>query len=563
MHDQEHPPPRWARWTLAALAALLVCAGFGAVTARAELSLGPHQALYEVTSDSDLVIDLGPLGRIVSSSPLPLGLGVSVTVQEIPADLTAVDAPRTLAAMSGDLDSYLQFFDSPEQTIDTASRALIEDAALRAAGAFVLVLLVFMAVRVALGARRRGELVASLAPHTWRIVGAAGLVVLVWVTSTGSVATRRPAEPTQASTVFAGTALEGARLTGRLARVIDTYSGQLAGLYQNNSGYYQTAREHLEVAWDEADAREIARTAPATGGDTDSGGAAGGPDVGSGGSDGAAEPAPGATPEPPPDTLTVLLVADLHCNTGMTPLLRTAVARSGAGLVLNAGDTTINGTDVENVCVDSFATAVPDDVPLVVADGNHDSVLTSRAERSQGETVLDGSVVEAAGLRILGDRDPLETRIGGGSTAVREETPAEAGERLRDVACAARDDGDRIDLLLVHTPAVGDAGLRSGCVPFQLSGHMHKRIGPDAIGYGLRYVNSTTGGASLGKLSVGPLQYPTAMTVLRFDTVSRSFTQLREITVDTDQSVVVGEWEPMPPAWPLPGTEPARPGEPR
>ncbi|MBO0608102.1 metallophosphoesterase family protein [Myceligenerans salitolerans] len=554
MPAHNHLPSRWARWTVAVVATVLVCAAFGATTARAELSLGPHQALYEVTGDSHLVIDLGPLGRIVSSSPLPLGLGVSVTVQEIPADLTAVGASRTLEAMSRDLDAYLQFFDTPDQTVQTVSRALVEDAATRTVVAFGIVVLACLAVRAALGARRRDELTAMIAPRTWQIVGTATLVVFVWATSTGSVPVRRTTEPAEASMVFAGTALEGATFTGRLARVIDTYSGQLVGLYRNNSGYYTTARENLEVAWDEADARERAASVET--------GTAAGTGVGDGGATEPDATEPTGPPEPPPDTLTVLLVSDLHCNTGMTPLLRTAVARSGADIMLNAGDTTINGTGVENVCVDSFATAVPDDVPFVVADGNHDSVLTSAAERSQGQIVLDGDVVEVGGLRILGDRDPLETRIGGGTTAVREETPAEAGERLRDVACEARDVGERIDVLLVHTPAVGDAGLRSGCVPFQLSGHMHKRIGPDAIGYGLRYVNSTTGGASLGKLSVGPLQYPSSMTVLRFDTVSRSFTQLREVVVDPDQSVTVGDWESMPPSWPLPGTEPARPGEP-
>ncbi|RPF20558.1 metallophosphoesterase family protein [Myceligenerans xiligouense] len=555
MHDRKHKPARWARWVVAVVATLLACAVFGATTARAELSLGPHQALYEVTGDPHLVVDLGPLGRIVSSSPLPLGLGVSVTVQEIPADLTAVGASRTLQAMSRDLDAYLQFFDSPESTTETVARALVQDAVIRALVAFGLVVLVGVAVRALLGARRRGELVAIVAPRTWQIVGTAALVVLVWATSTGSVPVRRAAEPAEASMVFAGTALEGATFTGRLARVIDTYSGQLVGLYRNNSGYYTTAGENLVAAWDEADARERAATAGF--GPAEPGAAEPGDD------DGAAVSRPTGPPEPPPDTLTLLLVSDLHCNTGMTPLLRTAVARSGADVLLNAGDTTINGTGVENVCVDSFATAVPDDVPFVVADGNHDSVLTSAAERSQGQTVLDGEVVEVAGLRILGDRDPLETRIGGGTMAIREETPAEAGNRLRDVACEARDAGERIDVLLVHSPAVGDAGLRSGCVPFQLSGHMHKRIGPEALGYGLRYVNSTTGGASLGKLSVGPLQYPSAITVLRFDTVSRSFTQLREIVVDPDQSVTVGDWESMPPAWPLPGNEPVRPGEPR
>lgn len=562
MHHEEHMPPRWVRWTVAALATVLVCAGFGVTTARAELSLGPHQALYQVTGDPHLEVDLGPLGRIVADSPLPLGLGVRITVEEIPADLTAVGAPRTLDAMSEDLDAYLQFFASPQQTVETASRALIKDAVQRSLVAFGVLLLVFFVIREVLGARRRGELIALLAPRTWQIVGVGALVLLVWVTSTGSVPVRKTPEASQASVVFSGTSLEGARLTGRLAGVIDTYSGQLVGLYRNNSGYYSEAQENLVEAWDQADARELAEAAEVPGG--------GGPGVpggtGTQGPDGpASTPDPSGGPQPPPDTMTVLLVSDLHCNTGMTSLLRAIVSRSAADLVVNAGDTTINGTDVENVCVDSFATAVPDAVPFVVADGNHDSVVTSAAERAQGQIVLDGEVVEAAGLRILGDRDPLETRIGGGTNTVREETPDQVADRLRDVACQARDDGEPIDLLLVHTPAVGEAGLRSGCVPMQLSGHMHKRIGPETVGYGVRYVNSTSGGASKGRLSVGPLQYPGSMTLLRFDTVSRTFTQLREIVVDPDQSVSVADWESVPTPTPLPEQRQrsALPNEPR
>ncbi|GAA1868058.1 metallophosphoesterase [Myceligenerans crystallogenes] len=555
MAQQERKsPPRWARWGVAVVAVVLACAFFGTTTARAELSLGPHQALYEVTGDPHLVIDLGPLGRIVADTPLPLGLGVSITVHEIPADLTAVDAPRTLDALSRDLDSYLQFFDSPEQTVATAAQALVQDAAVRTVVAFGVVVCLFLAVRAVLGARRRGELAALLAPRTWQLTGAAALVVVIWVTSTGSTPVRRAPDYAD-STVFAGTALEGAALTGRLAGVIDTYSGQLAGLYRSNSGYYLIANENLTDAWDAADMRELdqlarleeARGEGAAGGRRGPGQDRSGPGPGE-----TAGPSPVPAPSPPPDTVTVLVVSDLHCNTGMTPLVRTAVRRSGAELVLNAGDTTINGTDVENVCVDSFATAVPDDVPFVVSDGNHDSQLTSAAERSQGQIVLGGGVVEVAGLRILGDRDPMETRIGGGTTSPRKETSAQAGERLRDVACEEQQGAGKIDLLLVHTPAVGGPGLQSGCVPFQLSGHMHRRIGPEQVGYGVRYVNSTTGGASLGRLSVGPLQYPAAMSVLRFSTVSRTFVQVREIVVAPDRAVTVGDWEPVPQPAPLP-----------
>ena len=41
--------------------------------------------------------------------------------------------------------------------------------------------------------------------------------------------------------------------------------------------------------------------------------------------------------------------------------------------MLDAGDTTLNGTSVEQYCVTTFARAIPDGVELVTSPGNHDS----------------------------------------------------------------------------------------------------------------------------------------------------------------------------------------------
>lgn len=341
-----------------------------------------------------------------------------------------------------------------------------------------------------------------------------------------------------ASPVFAGTALEGARITGRLAGVIDTYSGQLVDTYQANEVFYAAAREKLNEAWDARVAEQEAAESVQ------------GPPV---------SDSPEST-----EYVTLLLVSDLHCNTGMTPLIRDLADRIGPDVMLNAGDTTINGTSVESVCVDSFASAVPDGVPFVVADGNHDSRLTTATELANRQVVLDGSVVEVEGVRILGDRDPLETRIGGGTVVAREETPEQAGERLRDVACeAAGEPGlggfveeDRVDLLLVHQPAVGDAALESGCVPFQISGHMHKRIGPEVVGYGVRYVNASTGGATKGNTSVGPLRDSSEMTVLRFDPERRQFVDWQLVEVTPEGEASVSERQLVPPTVPLPDEVP-------
>ncbi|MCB7135383.1 metallophosphoesterase [Cellulosimicrobium marinum] len=241
-------------------------------------------------------------------------------------------------------------------------------------------------------------------------------------------------------------------------------------------------------------------------------------------------------------------MSDLHCNIGMAPLIRTVVERSGAQVVLNAGDTTMNGTSVESYCVDAFASAIPQDVTMVVADGNHDSVETSATERSHGQVVLDGEIVEVEGIRILGDRDPLETRLAVGAQPEREETPEEYAARLAETACAAQEDGEEIDLLMIHTPRMGNEAMESGCVPDQISGHMHTRSGPERMGGGVRYVSGSTAGAVKDQLRIGPLKGTAEMTVLRFDPQQRRVVDWQLVQVGTDMSAKV--WPRL--AWPAP-----------
>ncbi|MDO8145374.1 metallophosphoesterase [Isoptericola sp. 178] len=511
-------PPRWLRWTLVASAAVVACLVYGVTTASAELNLGPHEALYEVDTDGLVVTDLGPLGTLEIDSPLPLGLGADITVKEIPADLTAVDQASTLDRLVGDLDRYLQFYDSPEITIDAATRALVASAIRRSVAALVVVGLAGWGLSALLGRRRRKELSAVLAPRTWQLT--AGVVVVAVVGATvvsGDEAPVRSGRP--ASEVFAGTALEGARITGRLASVVDTYGGQLLELYDDNEAFYAAADDDLHQAWRSWLIRDAVRTNLG--------------DVSASGD----------------DVVTMLVVSDLHCNTGMSTLINSAATLAGADVVLNAGDTTMNGTAVEKACVDSFAAAVPDGVPMIVADGNHDSVLTSEQEAAHGQTVLDGSVVEVAGVRILGDRDALETRIGEGTSVARERTPAEQAEDLAETAC---EDGD-VDLLLVHTPVVGTPALESGCVPFQVSGHTHRRAGPEQVGQGMRYVSASTAGAASGQATVGPLRGTAEMTLLRVDPEEGRVIDLQVITVDPDGQATVHDREPVPPVVPAVG----------
>lgn len=512
---------------LLALGALLVALVFGITTASVESSLGPHEARYDVTTDDTITVDLGPLGTLRIDSPLPLTLGVHVTVQEIPASVTQLSQARTLEALSGDLQSYLQFFAAPKATVEDVARALVVDAAVRSLLAFLVLVGAWWLLRALVGGVRWQELRARVEPHR-RAVVAGGVLVLVGavVLTSSEDATDRPLASHTASPVFDGTPLAGAEVTGRLGGVINTYGSLVVAELRKNDEFYTKANTSLVAAWKvrQAQIDQADRSTPAPTPEPSSGSAA-------------ASPTPTAPVLDEANLLTVVVISDLHCNVGMAPLITTLVKRSGAALVLDAGDDTLNGTTVEQYCVTTFARAIPKGVELVTSPGNHDSAETSKRYARAGATVLDGSVVTVDGMRILGDRDPNETRVGaGGTTQATTETAAEEGARLAQTACDAK---DGIDVLLIHTPSVGEDTLDGGCSPAQISGHLHHRYGPDKIGRGVRYISSSTAGATLGQPTVGPLHGVAEMTVLRWDPSTRRFVdyQLVQVRPDTTASV--------------------------
>ncbi|MBO3101276.1 metallophosphoesterase family protein [Cellulomonas fengjieae] len=537
---------RWWPRALLLLGAVLVALTFGVTTASVESGFGPHEARYDVTTDDTITVDLGPLGTLQIDSPLPLTLGARVTVQEIPATVTELDQSRTLAALSGDLQSYLQFFSGPQATVQDVVRALAVQALQRTVLALVVLVGAWYLVRFLVGPARRAELRARVRPHLRAAVAGAVVVALAATVLTSSLSHRdRPSVSQPASSVFDGTPLEGARVTGRLGGVINTYGGQVVAELRKNEEFYAAADASLRAAWDE---RQELIEAGAQGTEAEIAAQAGA----RAGADLVTEPAPteagpgeetpseSPTPSPSLDEsslVTIVVVSDLHCNVGMAPLIRTLTERSGADIVLDAGDTTINGTSVEKYCVTTFARAVPDGVELVTSPGNHDSRDTSKDYARAGATVLDGSVIEVDGLRILGDSDPNETRVGGGGTAqAGDESTTDAAERLAEVAC---DDDEGVDLLLVHTPAVGQSALEEGCVPAQVSGHLHRRAGPELEGRGVRYISSSTAGAILGQATVGPLNGIAEMTVLRWDPQSRRMVDYQLVQVQPDTTVTV------------------------
>lgn len=250
----------------------------------------------------------------------------------------------------------------------------------------------------------------------------------------------------------------------------------------------------------------------------------------------------------------MLLISDNHCNIGMGPVYAAMARESGAEVVLNLGDTTMGGSSVEAICVDALADHLTE-VPVVVADGNHDSTTTGEQEAARGWRVLDGGVIEVAGLRILGDRDPRLTSV---TLGYRDYTTREElADGLQAAACAnvsdpgtpwqdSTDQEGWVDILAIHDPFVGARAMPSGCVVLELTGHLHRRIGPVQEGLGLLYVTPSSGGAAPGIIPIGPLQADATATVLRYDRANKRPLALREIRMAPDGTAGLGEWETFP-----------------
>jgi hypothetical protein len=115
--------------------------------------------------------------------------------------------------------------------------------------------------------------------------------------------------------------------------------------------------------------------------------------------------------------------------------------------------------------------------------------------------VLDGEVVDGPGdSRLLGVADPRSSGLG----TWRDETGLsfeEVGTKLADAACAADENGDRVNTILVHDANLADKALRRGCADLVLAGHLHVQEGPTAVvgedgTTGYSFTTGTTGGAA-------------------------------------------------------------------
>lgn len=551
---------RWGNWlqrgpriAIVVFLAGLVSLATGVMTANFDGSLGPHEARYSMTANGEVTVDLGPLGALILESPVPI-LGIDVHVGEIPAELN-LDQGSIGTGLVGDLDSYLQFFSNPGSAIEQARDGLISDALARTVLIWSLIL-----ASISLGhLATRGQL-AIWVRHLVKeppaaILSGALAAVLAAVGVHTAVADSQGAGRTVDA--LAGTPLEEARITGRLGDLIGVYSPVVVSAVEDNLSFYSGSLQSLQTRL----ARDRTLPEPLLPAQRSSW-------LGYEGEELLTNPVvdPLTVPrhasvlqqhDAEPDEVNLVVVSDLHCNVGMAQLIEEVVVAADAEVLVNLGDTVSSGTSVESTCVDSFARAW-NHAPVVVADGNHDSIQTAQQERDAGWHVLDGEPVEVAGIRFLGDTDPTLTGIGIPTHSERDETVLAMGERLAETGCDLADAGTPVDILAVHQAYAGRQILEYGCAPLSMSGHFHRQVGPWHRGWGWQYVSASSAGAT-GSLTVGPLQEEAAITVLRWDRANRVPVAYKIVRIGTEGETEVTPWISFgdPPAHSVTPVEPA------
>ncbi len=206
--------------------------------------------------------------------------------------------------------------------------------------------------------------------------------------------------------------------------------------------------------------------------------------------------------EPEEGETVVVFVSDRHDNIGMDAVARAIGDRAGATAVFDAGDDTSTGSQWEAFSLDSVTAAFDDLEGRWAVTGNHDhGSFVGRYLADSGWTMLEGEVVEGpAGSDLLGVPDPRSSGLG----TWRDETGLSFEElrtRLADEACAAEEEGERVETMLVHDANLGDEALERGCVDLVLGGHLHNQSGPTPVTgengkKGYSFTTGTTGGAA-------------------------------------------------------------------
>lgn len=249
--------------------------------------------------------------------------------------------------------------------------------------------------------------------------------------------------------------------------------------------------------------------------------------------------------DPRRDSVAILHISDVHSNPIGLEIARQLARRFEVDAVVDTGDLTNFGVSLET----RFATLVRRfDVPYILVPGNHDSKAVRLALQTiDNVTVLDGSLTEVDGIRILGFSDPTYSNW---NATTHEEVLAAKEEAARDVT--ARVAQVQPDVVAVHDHRLVDGSY--GLTPLVLSGHYHRQIVEAERGTRLLGVGST-GAAGLKSFTVeSDMSYEAEIVYFR-DGVAVAFDYVRFTGLDSDfviERQTLGDLGPLDPPSPSP-----------
>ena len=188
----------------------------------------------------------------------------------------------------------------------------------------------------------------------------------------------------------------------------------------------------------------------------------------------------------------ILHISDIHSNPLGLEVTRRLAEHFKVEAILDTGDLTSFGLPVEGRLGELVGAM---EVPYLLVPGNHDSPGNRQALAAvHNVQLLDGTVAEVAGVRILGVADPAFTATNETST-----DEAAAAKRAAAPEVAARVDALRPDVLAVHDTLLGEAS--QGHVPLIVAGHSHRNSATRKNGTLVLTVGST-GASGLGSFTV-------------------------------------------------------------
>ena len=415
---------------LAALAAAPLAIVWGISHAEVDEYLGPHRVNFASNFRGEIELNLGPIGNAYLESPVrPVGLVITVGgVGTAAGNLSSLFSEQTLIA-------YTSLYTEPREALSGIVERLAGDAVGESLKAEAVLLIAFAI----------WQLHRQLVPP-WivrRVTGrrAAAIYLTVVALVIGSILVpEKPKDPRYP--VAVADAGRFSSLTVDSVLLADVLDRGVKGIKLLSERQQRAVQTYIGSA------------AASLSGQL------------------------GALPSPGSDETMILGFSDLHCNQAMTELITRLAHVTQPSLILSSGDDTVNGTAAERGCIRREA-GIPPGVPFLVATGNHDSDVTEAQMRSFGMTVLDGQVVQAAGLSVLGDDDP-EHNVPFSVERVKDrpESEEEMAQRLIDIA---RD--KHTDVLQVHQPVAARVIMNAPNppTPLVLWGHYHAQSGPRVI----------------------------------------------------------------------------------